>query len=931
MNNGGDSRLGGAGGPAGCVRRTRFRGRQFGEAIRIAVRVAGLVARATLLALVLSACGGWRVVSADALARSGTAMPARTADASPAPASASAGAERAPSNPPLTAGGTGTAAAGGGGEGAGGSLQGEADPLVSNGLGSPLCKGVLGEGELPAAGRRDCETSGLVAAAAPTGNYGIDVHIDTGVLGLSSGELLSVVQDLFVTPLWMALVWVVHALVVMLEWCFTIDLLDSAAAGGVARGLRQMQAAFTDPWLAIVLAVASVLALYNGLVRRRVAETLGQALLMVTMMVGGMWVIADPTGTVGALGGWANQASLGTLAVAARGTPGGAGGALAQSMDNVFAAAIEAPWCYLEFGDVGWCRSPVRLDPRLHAAGLKLAAGELALIGCRLGSDPFTSCVAVGSAQAKGLEHSAELLRDAQSNGAIFLALPANGPARNSINEQGSLLRTICQSSEATSCRGPTAAQAEFRTSGGTWSRVGGLLLIVAGVLGMMLLLGFIALRLLAAAIFSLLYLLLAPGMVLAPALGDGGRAVFRRWATQLLGAVVSKLLFSFLLGVVLAVLAILSDLQALGWWTQWLLMSAFWWGAYARRHQALGVAEGAIGRERASSSSTARPRSIARRVSEALDPPRQAIGAARWTMNKLGGQASSVGQRQKRAQARRERARAGSNEQVRRTLAREHSDARAHMEAAPDLQQRLSAKRARLERVHRERERARAGGDDRRAAKLEHRGARIAAEIEREQEALSAARRLAGEGDQAQRRTGRAYTAEQLRERDAFLDAQAALPAAVRAGSLSGVGRRSGERRDYAALAGLAGYGREEYERLDPGAQRAARLEVDRELASRRELGETARSVTASEVTPKLGRRERSKANREFDGELRQRMRDGGQGMPASRGGRSGYDRWRQAGRAEPRPHGARESSVMSDAREVEARRKRQLGRGRP
>ena len=48
--------------------------------------------------------------------------------------------------------------------------------------------------------------------------------------------------------------------------------------------------------------------------------------------------------------------------------------------------------------------------------------------------------------------------------------------------------------------------------------------------------------------------------MVLAPAFGDGGRALFRRWAAQLLGAVVSKLLFSFLLGVVLAVLAILSE-----------------------------------------------------------------------------------------------------------------------------------------------------------------------------------------------------------------------------------------------------------------------------------------------------------------------------------------------------------------------------------
>ena len=77
-----------------------------------------------------------------------------------------------------------------------------------------------------------------------------------------------------------------------------------------------------------------MLALYHGLIRRRVAETLGQALLMGAMMVGGMWVIVDPTGTVGALGEWANQASLGTLAVAARGTPAGAGRALGDSMDT---------------------------------------------------------------------------------------------------------------------------------------------------------------------------------------------------------------------------------------------------------------------------------------------------------------------------------------------------------------------------------------------------------------------------------------------------------------------------------------------------------------------------------------------------------------------------------------------------------------------
>lgn len=463
--------------------------------------------------------------------------------------------------------------------GASDSSPAELDPLVTNGLASPLCRGAPGGSQLSAASRRDCETSGFVAAAAPTSDYGIDVHIDTGVLGLSTGGLLSTVQELFVTPVWTALVWMVHALVVMLEWCFTVDLVDSASTGfGVARALRQVQATFTAPWLATVMAVGAVLAAYNGLVRRRVAETVGQAVLTLAMMAAGMWVIVNPVGTVGALGSWANQASLGTLAVTTTGAPARGGQALAASMGAVFTAAVEVPWCYLEFGDVGWCRSPTRLDPRLHAAAQAIATGELVFAHCEQDTAKFGFCTARGSPQAEALEHSADLLRSARSNGAIFLALPANGAQRNSIGDRESLLWAICRSESATSCRGATSAQAEFRTDRGTWPRVAGLLLIVAGVLGLLLLLGFLAMRLLAAALISLLYLMLAPAAVLAPALGDGGRAVFRRWSTQLLSAVVSKLFFSFLLGAILAVLGVLEQLEALGWWTQWLLMSAFWW-----------------------------------------------------------------------------------------------------------------------------------------------------------------------------------------------------------------------------------------------------------------------------------------------------------------------------------------------------------------
>jgi len=868
--------------------------------------------------LLVSAGLGW-VPAAAAQARG-------TADA---PASHTrASANRAQSGPPLTSGPSGS----GGGDGEGEAAQateGEADPLVANGLGSPLCRGALGGG-LSAASRRDCETSGFVAAPAPTGDYGIDVHIDTGLLGLSSGGLLSAVQDLFVTPLWMALVWAVHALVVMLEWCYTIDLLDSASGAGIGRGLRQMQSALTGPWLASVLAVASVLAAYNGLVRRRVAETLGEVLVMLAMMAGGLWVILDPTGTVGALGRWANQASLGTLAVTARGTPVRAGRALADGMEAVFAAAIEAPWCYLEFGDVSWCRDSVRRDPRLRQAGLRIAAGDQALVGCKLHAGPFSLCVPAGSAQGKALEHSAQLLRDASSNGAIFLALPANGPARNSISEQDSLLRTLCQSSEATSCRGPTAAEAEFRTAGNTWARVGGLLLIVAGVLGMLLLLGFVVVRLLAAALFSLLYLLLAPAAVLAPALGEGGRAAFRKWAARLLGAVVSKLMYSFLLGVVLAVVAILGELRALGWWTQWLLTSAFWWGAYARRHQALGVAEGAIGRERSE-----RTRSIARRVSEALETPHAVWRHGAWARSKLARPAPSAEQRRERAQLGRKRAREMADEQVGQSLEREHREASARLQAGPDTQAWLAGMRGRLGRVRDARERAMAAGDMRRAATLGVRAERIEGEIAREEGALSQARRAVANGEIAQRRTGEIHTREQREERARWLDAQAALPGAGRAGS-------DGERRDYAALAGLAGHGREDYERLDPPRRREARLQIDRELALRKELSGAAMDVANVSSTGALGRRERRKVGREFDRSLGERMRAGGLGWPQGRAeGRSEFgasgagggrlEEWKRDSVRAGAMHGQRRgSSVLDDAREVAARRKRQLGRDR-
>jgi hypothetical protein len=89
---------------------------------------------------------------------------------------------------------------------------------VANGLGGALCRNGHLAGALSADARRNCRTSGTPATAAPIGDYGFDVHIDTGALGLSARTLQAALQTLVLTPVWTALVWLTHATLSLVEW-----------------------------------------------------------------------------------------------------------------------------------------------------------------------------------------------------------------------------------------------------------------------------------------------------------------------------------------------------------------------------------------------------------------------------------------------------------------------------------------------------------------------------------------------------------------------------------------------------------------------------------------------------------------------------------------------------------------------------------------
>jgi hypothetical protein len=778
-----------------------------------------------------------------------------------APAPARGGVAPAPTHPPAAAGG----------ETAHGEAEGEAaaapasegDVLAENGLGSPSCRDAAA---VPASAREACAASGFAAAPAPTGDYAFDVHIDTGLAHLSN-YFEAAVQDAAQWG-WMALVALVRGLLVMLEWCYSLNLLGRSLLNQVAGALRAARASITTPGLALVMSIASALVVYHGLIRRRVAQTLGQVVAMLVMMLAGLWAIADPAGSVGTLTGWVNQASAGALGAVASGTPDHPERTLASEMHVLFAEVITSPWCYMEFGNVRWCRDPRLLDGRLRRAAAKIAREERSLAGSRYPT----------GRQHQALLSVATLLERARDNGELFLALPANGVARNSINEAGSLLRTLCGgASEATHCVGATAAEAEFRTQHGTWPRVVGLLLIWLGALAMLALFGWIALRLLGAAILSLLLLLMAPAAVLAPALGDGGRGLFRSWATHLLGALTAKLIYSLLLGVVLLLSSLLTALSALGWWAQWFLISAGWWLAFHERHQLLGAAR--VGDATPWTRSAPRAAAAARRPAGVLEraggravkraSDASVIGVGRRAKHLIAPRARTPTRREGVAREARMRARAVADKQVAAALAEEYGRASERLREAPAMQEAISAKRLQLSRVQRaqqaaeasdaDREQAAGGAaaDGREARTLAARAQRLQADIDARQGELASDRRLLAEGTRARERDGRSFSETQLRERSRFYDMQAALPDKGRADA-------RGEHRDYPRLAGLAGVSEREWNELDAERRHRAILRIDDELAARASLDRAERSVIDAHKGA-LGRRERTRAARDF------------------------------------------------------------------
>ncbi len=425
------------------------------------------------------------------------------------------------------------------------------DPSRALGATSPSCAYALDDES-----RRACKVSGSPAQPYPLSAYGIDVRVGFSLTDPGK-TFMSALQSLG-AGLWMALLYVVKAVLLLLEWAFSLDL-TSKAMPSVRRTLARLHGeVFGEPWLLLAITLTGLWGMWNGLIKGRAVETLSGLAATVALLVVGLVVISRPAETVGRAAKLVNDASLGVVAAGTIGDTGHPRQALARALRGVFQDTVHDPWCALEFGSVTYCDEPTGDSQRPTTADVWLQYPAQSWQRDRL--------------------HSA--MKPKKDGGGFDPFGTAKGLL--GLNDDRKL------PDEVTQLVHKNDERAKLQEAGGTFPRLALLGTVSVGLLGAATLFAYLGLRLLLAAAMTLLLLLIAPAMLIAPALGEGGRATFIAWGQRLIGAILAKLVFAVFLTVVLAASQVFTGLE-LGWFGTWLLLGAFWWGVFLKRDELIG------------------------------------------------------------------------------------------------------------------------------------------------------------------------------------------------------------------------------------------------------------------------------------------------------------------------------------------------------
>lgn len=436
------------------------------------------------------------------------------------------------------------------------------DLLAGNGLQSPWCKAPWGW-----EARLNCAAGGQASTGAVGNRWSWDIHVDT-----SSWTGAPRPGDAFISAflellrfLWGLMVAVTRGCFYLVEFALGFQPLDSSGQAGLARQLDQAADTITRPLALLLAPVGAVWLMWTGLQRRRQGEALQQLALMAVLGAVGLAVMHNPVSTINTVATSGQQLGLAVIG-AASGSASGGERAAQKGLGSMGRSVIDQPLALMQFGDVDFGTNPKRLSPKLKAAATLRAAKE---------QNPKRLAA----------------VRTARTNLDLFTAWPVGAGARNSINDEDSLLRVMCGADDTEKCEGPMARYAEFRTESGAWDRAVAIVIVLIPMVPLWVILAVTAVLMMAA---QVMVIVRTVQLIFVLALSTAGKAGTERvvsYAGELLGDLLAAFKHAAFLALVLVIWQLFSTEVGTGAIGQWLVLAVVLVALLVKRESLWGFA----------------------------------------------------------------------------------------------------------------------------------------------------------------------------------------------------------------------------------------------------------------------------------------------------------------------------------------------------
>jgi hypothetical protein len=430
----------------------------------------------------------------------------------------------------------------------------------------------------------------------PLSAYSLDYHTDVGITDLDG--VPATIAHWASAQLWSLTSFLMKTVIDLLTWAFSLDLLGGSGGGGqgalapVSDAISSLyENVIGQAWMVAAVLLAGIWGVWKALVQRRYTETAGSLAVSVLFVVLALFFVYQPERTIGQASEWTNTLSLAFLSGANRGTVDDPDQAKRQVADQLFEAQIYRPWVVLNFGGLQHCVDTGRLDgdgfPK--PVGPHDPTRDVCRDHVQRGRDGF------GGYAPRFLRYApASDERDAE-----YRALKNGKPP-------GAKAPTISDCPRGDCSGADTRDQAELdgqfagykvdkadapavdiQQAGGAFQRLTLALVVFAGTLGAVALLGMLSLAVILAQVVALVLLGFAPVALIIGIFPRGGHEFFRNWLIKLATAVFIKALYSLVIAVVIAVSAALaSATDSLGFLFAFALQGIFFWAIFLYRKQ---------------------------------------------------------------------------------------------------------------------------------------------------------------------------------------------------------------------------------------------------------------------------------------------------------------------------------------------------------